>query len=50
MKTDYAETVKALNEVLDKLKEIQNRKPPTFKEYLKDAWKGFLITLNIKRN
>ena len=24
MKTDYAETVKALNEVLDKLKEIQN--------------------------
>ena len=45
-----SETVKLLDEILDKLKEIQNRKPPTFKEYLRDAWKGFLITLNIKRN
>ena len=43
-----SETVKLLDEILDKLKEIQNRKPPTFKEYLRDAWKGFLITLNIK--
>ncbi len=43
-----SETVKLLDEILDKLKEIQNRKPPTFKEYLKDAWKGFLITLKIK--